>query len=45
MNLMKHTSCKICNQNMDNMTYDQMMAHVNKHALSNPGQKTMSEFE
>lgn len=44
MNLMKHTSCKICGLLMDNMTYDQMMAHANKHAKSHPGQKSMEEF-
>lgn len=45
MNLMKHTECRICGMNLESMTYDKMMIHVNKHALSNPKQKTFEDFE
>jgi hypothetical protein len=44
MNQMKHTICLVCNQNMDNMTFDQMLAHVNRHSISHKGQKQMSDF-
>lgn len=44
MNLMKNTRCKICDQDLNNMTYDEMMAHVNRHAASKPGQKGIDEF-
>lgn len=44
MNQIKHTSCKICGQNLENMTYDNMMAHANKHALSNKNQKQLGDY-
>jgi len=31
-NQMKHTECRICRKNLEDITYDQMIAHINKHA-------------
>jgi len=44
MNLMKHTSCKVCGKNFDNCTYDSMMKHISRHAAAHQGQKLMEEF-
>ena len=44
MNSMKDTRCKICDQDLNNMKFDDMMAHVNRHAAANKDQKSMEEF-
>lgn len=43
-NQMKHTECKVCGQNLEDMTYDKMMAHVNKHAAADENQTSMEAF-
>jgi len=42
---MKHTTCRVCGHSFDNQTYDQMMDHISRHAISHKDQKSMEEFE
>lgn len=45
---MKHTECRICGQNLEDMPYNRYEAHINKHLKSINDQKdqtTMDEYD
>lgn len=43
-NQIKHTQCNICGMNLEDLTYDKMNAHVQRHAAAHPDQTSMKEF-
>jgi len=44
-NSMKHTTCNICDQNLENLSWDNYQAHINRHLKKIEEQKNQTGLE